>query len=223
MKHHCSLTPPPSQGNTSPWNNHTPAGRFWLYLPGCKNMMQLKRLEARSGIKKSKFESRQTVSNSCSNKQSCFWVKFMSPELDFFFSNNNRTQCQGSTFIFSGCPAYFEYFVSGDSPTLWIYLSKVEDWPLISFQWGPTDATEAPTNHQKSVKGLNLQENNGKSKASHGTYFDKGRDVRPRYTNSEAIGTRVQESIPARVTIGSCFILFQRSQAWTFPPFKTCC
>jgi len=113
--------------------------------------------------------------------------------------------------------------VSGESPTLWIYLPKVEDWPLISqalSQWGPTDATEAPINHQKSVKGLNLQEN-GKSKASHATYFDEGRDVRPKYTNSEAIGTRVQESVPARVTtIGSSFILFQSSQAWTFPPFK---
>lgn len=55
-----------------------------------------------------------------------------------------------------------------------------------------------------------MQEN-GKSKASHGTYFDEGRDVRPRYTNSEAIGTRVQESVPARVTIGSSFILCFRA------------
>ena len=71
--------------------------------------------------------------------------------------------------------------------------------------------TEAPINHQKSVKGVNVQENNGKSKASHGTYFDEGRDVTPRHTSSEAGGTRVQESVPAGVTTGSCSNLCPRA------------
>lgn len=92
----------------------------------------------------------------------------------------------------------------------------MEGWHLLSqapFQLGPTDVTEAPTNHQKSVRGLNLQENNGKSMASHGTRFDEGRDVRHKYTNSEAVETEAQGRVPAIVTtvsmeteIGSCVV-----------------
>ena len=49
--------------------------------------------------------------------------------------------------------------------------------------------------------------------ASHGTRFDEGRDVRQKYTNSEAVGTEVQGRVPAIVTtvsmeteIGSCIV-----------------
>lgn len=49
--------------------------------------------------------------------------------------------------------------------------------------------------------------------ASHGTRFDEGRDVRHKYTNSEAVETEAQGRVPAIVTtvsmeteIGSCVV-----------------